>query len=119
MAFEIAGRAVARKGLKEAGAKLMEPMMKVEVTTPEESAGAARARNVVTISWNKNVEHEFGENSNRKCAAHRSLQCVVVASRLPASNLAGIAVEESYGGTTELPHLQHYAPPTSLFKIAP
>merc|ERR1719161_2466907 len=34
LAFEIAGRAVARKGLKEAGAKLMEPMMKVEVTTP-------------------------------------------------------------------------------------
>merc|ERR1719454_2118739 len=35
MAFEIAGRQCARKGLKEAGAKLMEPMMKVEVTTPE------------------------------------------------------------------------------------
>merc|ERR1719502_2264386 len=31
MAFEIAGRACARKGLREAGAKLMEPMMKVEV----------------------------------------------------------------------------------------
>merc|ERR1719454_2672680 len=36
MAFEIAGRAAARKGLREAGAKLMEPMMKVDVTTPEE-----------------------------------------------------------------------------------
>merc|ERR1712127_908028 len=33
MAFEIAGRAAARKGLREAGAKLMEPNMKVEVTT--------------------------------------------------------------------------------------
>merc|ERR1740127_313379 len=39
MAFEIAGRAAARKGLKAAGAKLMEPMMKVEVTTPEEYMG--------------------------------------------------------------------------------
>ena len=39
MAFEIAGRAAARKGLREAGAKLMEPNMKVEVTTPEESMG--------------------------------------------------------------------------------
>merc|ERR1719487_1295387 len=39
MAFEIAGRQAARKGLKEAGAKLMEPMMKVEVTTPEEYMG--------------------------------------------------------------------------------
>merc|ERR1719453_2160160 len=39
MAFEIAGRAAARKGLREAGAKLMEPVMKVDVTTPEESMG--------------------------------------------------------------------------------
>lgn len=39
MAFEIAGRAAARKGLRAANAKLMEPIMKVEVTTPEESMG--------------------------------------------------------------------------------
>ena len=39
MAFEIAGRAAARKGLKEAGAKLMEPMMQVDVTTPEDYVG--------------------------------------------------------------------------------
>merc|ERR1719267_122789 len=39
MAFEIAGRQCARKGLLAAGAKLMEPMMKVEVITPEEYMG--------------------------------------------------------------------------------
>merc|ERR1711935_1128569 len=39
MAFEIAGRQAARKGLQAAGAKLMEPMMKVDVTTPEEHMG--------------------------------------------------------------------------------
>merc|ERR1719263_2618358 len=39
MAFEIAGRQAARKGLRAAGAKLMEPMMKVDVTTPEEHMG--------------------------------------------------------------------------------
>merc|ERR1719326_1507086 len=39
MAFEIAGRGAARKGLREAGAQLMEPMMKVEVITPEEHMG--------------------------------------------------------------------------------
>jgi len=39
LAFEIAGRAAARKGLRAAQARLMEPVMKVEVTTPEESMG--------------------------------------------------------------------------------
>merc|ERR1712050_362635 len=39
MAFEIAGRQAARKGLREAGSKLMEPLMKVDVTVPEESMG--------------------------------------------------------------------------------
>merc|ERR1719482_2228418 len=39
MAFEIAGRACARQGLREAGAQLMEPMMSVEVTTPEDYMG--------------------------------------------------------------------------------
>merc|ERR1711892_1532447 len=39
MAFEIAGRQAARQGLRAAGAKLMEPMMKVDVTTPEEHMG--------------------------------------------------------------------------------
>ena len=35
LAFEIAGRAALRDGLKKAGAKLLEPVMKVEVVTPE------------------------------------------------------------------------------------
>merc|ERR1712154_218742 len=39
MAFEIAGRAAAREGLRKAGARLMEPMMQVDVTTPEEYMG--------------------------------------------------------------------------------
>ena len=39
MAFEIAGRAAVREGLPNAGAKLLEPMMKVEVVTPEEYMG--------------------------------------------------------------------------------
>ena len=39
LAFEIAGRAAMRDGLKKAGAKLLEPMMKVEVVTPEDYVG--------------------------------------------------------------------------------
>ena len=39
MAFEIAGRMAMREGLKKAGAKLLEPIMKVEVVTPEDYTG--------------------------------------------------------------------------------
>ncbi|MCJ7787708.1 MAG: elongation factor G, partial [Methyloceanibacter sp.] len=39
MAFEIASRAAFREGAIKAGPKLLEPMMKVEVVTPEDYAG--------------------------------------------------------------------------------
>ncbi|MDP5336689.1 MAG: elongation factor G, partial [Paracoccaceae bacterium] len=39
LAFEIAARAGMREGLKKAGAKLLEPIMRVEVVTPEEYTG--------------------------------------------------------------------------------
>jgi len=40
LAFEIAARMCMREGLKKAGAKLLEPMMKVEVISPEEYTGS-------------------------------------------------------------------------------
>ncbi|WP_112321768.1 elongation factor G [Oceanibium sediminis] len=40
LAFEIAARMCMREGLKKAGAKLLEPVMKVEVITPEEYTGS-------------------------------------------------------------------------------
>ena len=39
MAFEIAARMCMREGMKKAGAKLLEPIMKVEVVTPEDYTG--------------------------------------------------------------------------------
>jgi elongation factor G len=39
LAFEIAGRMCMREGMKKAGAKLLEPIMKVEVVTPEDYTG--------------------------------------------------------------------------------
>ena len=39
LAFEIAARMCMREGLRRAGAKLLEPVMKVEVITPEEYTG--------------------------------------------------------------------------------
>ncbi len=39
LAFEIAARAAMREGMRQAGAKLLEPIMKVEVLTPEEYTG--------------------------------------------------------------------------------
>ncbi len=40
LAFEIAARMGMREGLKRAGAKLLEPIMKVEVVTPDEYTGS-------------------------------------------------------------------------------
>ena len=39
MAFELAGRAGFREGLQKAGPKLLEPIMRVEVVTPEDFVG--------------------------------------------------------------------------------
>jgi len=73
MAFEIAGRAAARKGLKEAGAKLMEPMMKVDVTTPEESMGDV----IGDVNSRRGMVVELAERGNMK----------VVRAKVPLANM--------------------------------
>merc|ERR1711990_719045 len=62
MAFEIAGRAAAREGLRKAGARLMEPLMQVDVTCPEEYMGDVMG----DINSRRGMVVELGERGNTK-----------------------------------------------------
>jgi len=62
MAFEIAGRAAARDGLRKAKARLMEPMMQIDVTTPEEYMGDVLG----DINSRRGVVDALGERGNVK-----------------------------------------------------
>jgi elongation factor G len=62
MAFEIAGRAAAREGLRLAKARLMEPLMQVDITTPEEYMGDVLG----DINARRGLVGELGERGNIK-----------------------------------------------------
>merc|ERR1712003_236021 len=62
MAFEIAGRAATRQGLKAAKSRLMEPLMKVDVTTPEEYMGDILG----DLNSRRGLVGELGERGNAK-----------------------------------------------------
>merc|ERR1711920_454826 len=62
MAFEIAGRAATRDGLKKAKARLMEPLMKVDVITPEEHMGDILG----DINSRRGLVGDLGERGNTK-----------------------------------------------------
>merc|ERR1712050_321688 len=62
MAFEIAGRAATREGLRKAKARLMEPLMKVDVSTPEEYMGDILG----DINSRRGMVGELGERGNIK-----------------------------------------------------
>jgi len=62
MAFEIAGRAATREGLRKAKARLMEPLMKVDITTPEEYMGDVLG----DINSRRGQVDELGERGNIK-----------------------------------------------------
>merc|ERR1711908_186370 len=65
LAFEIAGRAAAREGLKKARAQLMEPMMQVDVITPEEYMGDV----IGDINSRRGMVQELAERGNAKTVA--------------------------------------------------
>jgi elongation factor G len=62
MAFEIAGRAATREGLRKAKARLMEPLMKVDVSTPEEYMGDILG----DINGRRGMVGDLGERGNVK-----------------------------------------------------
>merc|ERR1719223_514618 len=61
MAFEIAGKQATREGLRKAKARLMEPLMKVDVQTPEEYLGDINSR--------RGLVGDLGERGNVKTIA--------------------------------------------------
>merc|ERR1712039_75027 len=65
MAFEIAGRMATRQGMREAKARLMEPIMKVDVITPEEFMGTV----VGDVNSRRGVIDELGERGGMKTVA--------------------------------------------------
>ena len=62
MAFEIAGRAATREGLRKAKARLMEPLMQVDITTPEEYMGDVLG----DINARRGQVGDLGERGNSK-----------------------------------------------------
>merc|ERR1719213_1438435 len=73
LAFEIAARAAAREGMKKAGARLMEPIMKLEVTTPEEYMGYV----IGDVNSRRGQVAELTERGNNK----------VVRAQVPLANM--------------------------------
>jgi elongation factor G len=62
MAFEIAGRAACREGLRKAKARLMEPLMQVDVSTPEEYMGDILG----DVNARRGMVGDLGERGNIK-----------------------------------------------------
>jgi elongation factor G len=62
MAFEIAGRAATREGLRKAKARLMEPLMKVDIQTPEDYMGDILG----DINSRRGLVGDLGERGNVK-----------------------------------------------------
>merc|ERR1711957_323112 len=62
MAFEIAGRAATREGLRKAKARLMEPLMKVDISTPEDYMGDILG----DVNSRRGLVGDLGERGNIK-----------------------------------------------------
>ncbi|MHA1597907.1 MAG: elongation factor G [Alphaproteobacteria bacterium] len=75
MAFEIAARAAFREGMRKAGPKLLEPVMKVEVVTPEEYMGDI----IGDLNSRRGQVNDMDQRGNAR----------VVTARVPLANMFG------------------------------
>jgi elongation factor G len=75
MAFEIAGRSAFKEAMQKAGPQLLEPMMKVEVVTPEEYLGDV----IGDLSSRRGIVQGQDDRGNAK----------VVSANVPLANMFG------------------------------
>ncbi len=99
MAFEIASRQAMRDGLKKAGAKLLEPIMKVEVVTPEEYTGT------IIGDLTSRRGHVLGQDSRGNAN--------VISAHVPLANMFGYISQlrsMSSGRAQYTMQFDHYEP---------
>jgi len=99
MAFEIAARAAYREGMEKAGVQLLEPIMKVEVVTPEEYMGDI----IGDLNSRRGQVSGMDQRGNAR----------VIDSMVPLANMFGYVNtlrSMSQGRATYTMHFDHYAP---------
>jgi elongation factor G len=99
MAFEIAARAAYREGMEKAGAQLLEPIMKVEVVTPEEYMGDI----IGDLNSRRGQVSGMDQRGNAR----------VIDAMVPLANMFGYVNtlrSMSQGRATYTMHFDHYAP---------
>jgi elongation factor G len=99
LAFEIAARAAFREGLPKCAPKLLEPMMRVEVVTPEEFTG--------------DVIGDLNSRRGQVSGMDMRGNARVVQAMVPLANMFGYVNtlrSMSQGRATYTMHFDHYAP---------
>ena len=97
LAFEIAARAAFREGIAKAGPKLLEPMMRVEVVTPNDYMGS--------------VIGDLNSRRGRVTGQERRGNAEVVNAMVPLANMFGYVNtlrSMSQGRATYTMHFDHY-----------
>ena len=98
MAFEIAARAAFREGIQKAGPTLLEPIMKVEVVTPEDYMGDI----IGDINSRRGQVNDMDQRGNAR----------VISAMVPLSTMFGYVNElrsMSQGRAQYTMHFDHYA----------
>ena len=99
LAFEIAARAAFREGAQKAGAQLLEPIMKVEVVTPEDYVG--------------DVIGDLNSRRGQISGTEARGIATVVNAMVPLANMFGYVNSlrsMSQGRAQYTMHFDHYAP---------